>query len=147
MVTHCNYSLNLHRMWENKETLLKVTSSRADTRSSTGEAVKLFPRHHTMASECYKLQINNSSITSIPQKSTMEWQGLEHALECLILNLDKPSKPLLGLWRDHVLDDCPQKLHVKRFHLLWLARPIDSKRQTLIKLIGLLLGKAVKERN
>ncbi len=51
----------------------------------------------TMASECYKLQINNSPVTSITQKSTMEWQGLEHALECRILNFDKPSKPLLGL--------------------------------------------------
>ena len=51
----------------------------------------------TMASECYKLQINDSSVTSITQKSTMEWQELKHALKCLILNFDKPSKPLLGL--------------------------------------------------
>jgi hypothetical protein len=51
---------------------------------------------------------------------------------------------LLGLQRDHVLDNCPQKLHVKRFHLQQLAGPIDSKWHTLIKLIGLLLDKAVK---
>ncbi len=43
-----------------------------------------------------------------------------------------------------MLDDCPQKLHVKRFHLQRLAGPIDSKRHTPIKLIGLLLDKAVK---
>jgi hypothetical protein len=55
-----------------------------------------------------------------------------------------PSNPLLGLQRDHVLDDCPQKLRVKRFHLQRLAGPINSKQHTPIKLIGLLVGKAVK---
>jgi hypothetical protein len=55
-----------------------------------------------------------------------------------------PSKPSLGLQRDKVLDNCPQKLHVKWFHLQQLAGPIHSKQHTLIKLIGLLLGKAVK---
>jgi hypothetical protein len=58
--------------------------------------------------------------------------------------LTKPSKPLLGLQRDHVLNNPPQKLHVKRFHLQQLAGPINSKQHTSIKLIGLLLGKAVK---
>jgi hypothetical protein len=57
--------------------------------------------------------------------------------------LTKPSKPSLGLQRDHVLDDHPQKLHVKRFHLQQLAGPIDSKQHHPIKLIGLSLGKAV----
>ncbi len=48
----------------------------------------------TMASESYKLQINDSCITSIMRKSTMEWQGLEHALESLILNFDVSIKNL-----------------------------------------------------
>jgi hypothetical protein len=43
-----------------------------------------------------------------------------------------------------VLDNRPQKLHAKRFHLQQLAGPIDSKQHTPIKLIGLSLGKAVK---
>jgi hypothetical protein len=61
----------------------------------------------------------------------MEWQGLEHALKCLILNFDNSIKrPLLGPQRHHVLDDCPQKLHVKKFHLQQLAGPIDSKQHT-----------------
>ncbi len=42
----------------------------------------------TMASESYKLQINDSCITSVMRKSTMEWQGLKHALESLILNFN-----------------------------------------------------------
>jgi hypothetical protein len=89
-----------------------------------------------MASESYKLQINDSCVTSI---------GLKHVLKSLILNFDGSTKrPLLGLQRDHVLNDCPQKLHVKRFHLQQLAGPIDSKQHTPIKLIGLLLDKAVK---
>jgi hypothetical protein len=58
--------------------------------------------------------------------------------------LTKPSKPLLGLQRDHVLDNPPQKMHVERFCLQQLAGPIDCKQHTPIKLIGLLLGKAVK---
>jgi hypothetical protein len=58
----------------------------------------------------------------------MEWQGLKHALESLILNFDGSIKrPLLGLQRDHVLNDYPQKLHVKKFHLQQLAGSIDSK--------------------
>jgi hypothetical protein len=62
------------------------------------------------------------------RKSTMVWQGLEHALECLILNFDGSiKKPLLGPQRDHVLDNCPQKLRVKRFHSQQLAGPIDSE--------------------
>jgi hypothetical protein len=98
-----------------------------------------------MASESYKLQINDSCITSIMRKSTMKWQGLKHALKSLILNFDGSVKrPLLGLRRDHVLNDCLQKLCVKRFHLRQLAGPIDSKQHTPIKLIGLLLDKAVK---
>jgi hypothetical protein len=56
----------------------------------------------------------------------------------------KPSKSLLGLQQDHVLDDCPQKLHVKGFYLQQLVGPIDSKQYTPIKLIGLLLVKAIK---
>jgi hypothetical protein len=47
-----------------------------------------------MASESYKLQINDSCVTSVTQKSTMEWQGLEHALESLILNFDNSVKNL-----------------------------------------------------
>jgi hypothetical protein len=43
-----------------------------------------------------------------------------------------------------VLDNCPQKLRVKRFQSQQLAGPIDSKQHTPIKLISLLLGKAVK---
>jgi hypothetical protein len=43
-----------------------------------------------------------------------------------------------------VLDNRPQKMCVKRFHSQQLAGPIDSKQHTPIKLIGLLLGKAVK---
>jgi hypothetical protein len=66
---------------------------------------------------------------------------LSNALSSILM---APSKPLLGLQRDHVLDNCPQKLQVKRFHSRQLAGPIDSKQHTLIKLIGLLLGKAVK---
>jgi hypothetical protein len=58
--------------------------------------------------------------------------------------LTKPSKPLLGFQKDQVLNDCPQKLHVKTFHSRQFAGRIDSKQHTLIKLIGLLLGKAVK---
>jgi hypothetical protein len=42
-----------------------------------------------------------------------------------------------------VLDDCPQKLRVKRFHSQRLAGRIDSERHTPIKLIGLSLDKAV----
>jgi hypothetical protein len=57
----------------------------------------------------------------------MEWQGLEHTLECLILNFDgSVKKTSLGLQRDHVLDDYPQKLCVKRFHSQQLAGPIDN---------------------
>jgi hypothetical protein len=98
-----------------------------------------------MASESYKLQINDSCIISVTWKSTLEWRGLEHALKSLILNFDGSVKrPLLGLQRDHVLDDYPQKLHVKRFHLQRLAGPIDSKQHTPIKLICLLLDKSVK---
>jgi hypothetical protein len=65
-------------------------------------------------------------------------------LNALSSILTAPSKPSLGLQGDHVLDDCSQKLYVKRFHLQGLAGPIDSKQHTPIKLIGLLLGKAVK---
>ena len=46
----------------------------------------------TMASESYKLQINNSCVTSVTRKSTMEWGGLKHALESLILNFDSSIK-------------------------------------------------------
>ncbi len=66
---------------------------------------------------------------------------ISNALSSILM---KPSKPLLGLQRDHVLDDRPQILRVKRFHLQQLAGPIDSKQHTPIKLIGLLLGKVVK---
>jgi hypothetical protein len=66
---------------------------------------------------------------------------LSNALSSILTAL---SKPLLGLWRDHGLNDRPQKLRVKRFHLQWMAGPITSKWHHLIKLIGLLLGKAVK---
>jgi hypothetical protein len=65
-------------------------------------------------------------------------------LNALSSTLMKLSKPLLGLRQDHVLDDCPQKLCVKWFHLQQLAGPIDNKHHTPIKLIDLLLGKAVK---
>jgi hypothetical protein len=51
---------------------------------------------------------------------------------------------LLGLQRDHVLNNCPQKLRVKRFHLQQLAGPINSKQHTPTKQIGLSLDKAVK---
>jgi hypothetical protein len=50
-------------------------------------------RNH-VRSESYKLQINNSCVTSVTRKSTMEWRGLEHALECLILNFDGSVKRL-----------------------------------------------------
>jgi hypothetical protein len=65
-------------------------------------------------------------------------------LNALSSILTKPSKLLLGLRRDHVLDDCPQKLHVKRSHSQQLSGPINSKQHHPIKLIRLLLGKAVK---
>ncbi len=45
-----------------------------------------------MASESYKLQINNCCITSVTRKSTIEWWGLKHALKCLILNFDGSIK-------------------------------------------------------
>jgi hypothetical protein len=48
----------------------------------------------TMASESYKLQINDFCVTSDTRKSTMEWQGLKHALESLILNFDGSVKNL-----------------------------------------------------
>jgi hypothetical protein len=67
------------------------------------------------------------------------------ALNSLILNFNGSVKgPLLGLQRDHVLNNCPQKLRVKRFYSQRLAGPIDSERHTPIKLIGVLLDKAVK---
>jgi hypothetical protein len=47
-------------------------------------------------------------------------------LNALSSVLTKPSKPLLGLQKDHVLDDQPQKMRAKRFHLQQLAGPIDS---------------------
>ncbi len=51
-------------------------------------------------------------------------------LNALSSILMKPSKPLLGLQQDHVLEDHPQKLCVKRLHLQQLAGPIDSERYT-----------------
>jgi hypothetical protein len=45
-----------------------------------------------------------------------------------------------------VLDNQPQKLRVKRFHLQELSGPIDSEQHTLIKLISLSLGEAVKKK-
>jgi hypothetical protein len=74
------------------------------------------------------------------------WSGkdssmLTNALSSILI---APSKPSLGLQRDHVLDNCPQKLCVKMFHSQRLARLIDTKQHTPIKLIGLSLGKAVK---
>jgi hypothetical protein len=57
---------------------------------------------------------------------------LLNALSSILVALSKPS---LGLQRDHVLDDHPQKFCVKRFHLRQLAGPIDSKQHSSIKLI------------
>jgi hypothetical protein len=77
----------------------------------------------------------------------MEWQGLEHVLKSLTLSsiLMAPTKrPSFGLQRDHVLDNCPLKLCVKRFHSQQLAGPIDSEQHTLTNLIGLSLYIAVK---
>jgi hypothetical protein len=52
-------------------------------------------------------------------------------LKALSSILMAPSKDhSLGLRRDHVLNNCPQKLRVKKFHLQQLAGPIDSKRHT-----------------
>ncbi len=45
-----------------------------------------------VSASTYMLQPNNICVTSVPQKSTMEWQQLEHALECLILNFNKAAK-------------------------------------------------------
>ncbi len=75
----------------------------------------------------------------------MEWRGLEHALECFILNFDSSVKNLrLDFEETMCLTIVHKKMHVKRFHSQKLAGPIDSKRHTPIKLIGLLLDKAVK---
>ncbi len=72
------------------ETLHKVTSYSLHRREKlNGE--ESYHLQDTMASESYKLQIKNSCVTSIMRKSTMEWQGLEHALECLILTFDVKS--------------------------------------------------------
>jgi hypothetical protein len=113
---------------------------RADARRSTGK--ESYHLRDTMASESYKLQINYSCITSITRKSTMEWQGLKHALECLILNFDGSIKNLcLDFKETMCLMIVNKNMPVKRFHSRQLARPIDSKQHTPIKLIGLLLDK------
>jgi hypothetical protein len=65
-------------------------------------------------------------------------------LNALSSILTKQSKHLLGLRREHVLGNHPQKLHLKRFHLQQLAGPINSKQHNPIKLSGLSLDKAVK---
>jgi hypothetical protein len=69
----------------------------------------------------------------------MEWQRLKHALECLILNFDKAIKIFALTSKRPCAQQLSTKIACKR-----LAGPIDSKRHTPIKLIGLLLGKAVK---
>jgi hypothetical protein len=115
---------------------------RADVRRSTGE--ESYHLQDTMASESYKLQINNSCVTSITGKSTMEWQGVKHALKCLILYFDGSIKNFAWTSKRPCAQQSSTKLHVKRFHLQRLAGPIDSKQHTPIKSIGLLLDKAVK---
>jgi hypothetical protein len=85
----------------------------------------------------WHLKVTNFRSTILGKDSSM----LSKALSSILVAL---SKPLLGLQRDHDLDNCPQKLCVKKFHSQQLAGPIDSKRHTPIKLISLLLGKAVK---
>jgi hypothetical protein len=117
--------------------------SHANVKSLTGEVVIPSPRHHGI----WKLQTSDQQILRNKHYAEVH-HGVARTWACSW----KPypqfwwlcQKPLLGLRRDHVLDNCPQKLCVKRFHSWWLAGPIDSKRCTPIKLIGLLLDKAVK---
>ncbi len=142
MVAHYNYSLNLRRTWENKGTLHKATSY------TLRRCKKLNRRSSQTVSETkfWILQTSDQlfCVTSVTRKSTMEWQGLEHVLECLILNFDKAVKTFTWTSMRPCAWQSSTKLRVKRFHSWWLAGPIDSKWHTLIKLIGLLLGKAVK---
>jgi hypothetical protein len=75
----------------------------------------------------------------------MEWLGLEHSLKCLILNFDEAVKNLcLDFNKTMCLTIVHKKMSAKRFRSQQLVGPIDSKRHTQIKLIGLSLVKAIK---
>ncbi len=87
------------------ETLHKATSyTSCNVRTSTIEAVNLSLRHHGLYMNKRHYMVVNGPIwmlqtpdqhflvAGVTRKSTMEWQGLKHALECFILNFDKAIK-------------------------------------------------------
>ena len=133
----------VERERKTKSCTKRPVKSRANMKSLTGKAVIPSPRHHGI----WKLQTSDQWLLCNKRYAEVH-HGVARTPACSWMPYPQfwrlRQKPLLGLWRDHVLNDCPPKLHVKRFHLQRLAGPIDSKRHTPIKLIGLLLGKTVK---
>jgi hypothetical protein len=91
----------------------------------------------------YELQSNYFLVTKYLELSPQDVADFELSLLSILLPLilTKPPKSLSGLLRDRLFDR--QKiLRVKRFHLQFLAGPIDSKQQPpQSRLIGLSLLK------
>jgi hypothetical protein len=76
MAMHCNYSLNLRIVEREKMISRKLAqSNQLYLVQMQEDQLEKWSYHlrDTMASESYKLQINNSCVTSVTRKSTMEW--------------------------------------------------------------------------